>query len=41
MSADDWEEFIEEWMSHKSSDYYDFERLGGAGDVVGSLLALL
>jgi len=32
MSADDWEEFIEEWMSHKSSDYYDFERLGGAGD---------
>lgn len=32
MSADEWEEFIEEWMSHKSSDYYDFERLGGAGD---------
>lgn len=32
MSADDWEEFIEEWMAHKSSDYYDFERLGGAGD---------
>jgi hypothetical protein len=32
MSADDWEEFIEEWITHKSSDYYDFERLGGAGD---------
>ncbi|WP_280540614.1 ABC-three component system protein [Chromohalobacter sp. 11-W] len=32
MSPDDWEEFIEEWMSYKSSSYYDFERLGGAGD---------
>jgi len=32
MSANDWEEFIEEWMSQKSPDYYDFERLGGAGD---------
>lgn len=31
MSADDWEDFIEEWMTVKS-EYYDFEKLGGAGD---------
>ena len=32
MSPDEWEEFIEEWMTFKSTEYYDFERLGGAGD---------
>lgn len=32
MSADDWEEFIEEWITYKSECYFDFERLGGAGD---------
>lgn len=32
MSADDWEKFIEEWMSSKLSIYYDYERFGGAGD---------
>ena len=32
MSPLDWEEFIEEWMSFRSAEYYDFERLGGAGD---------
>ncbi|OXY80896.1 hypothetical protein B6S08_15405 [Oceanimonas doudoroffii] len=32
MSPDEWEEFIEEWMTYKSDMYYDFERLGGAGD---------
>jgi hypothetical protein len=32
MSPDDWECFIEEWMTTKEADYFDFERLGGAGD---------
>ncbi|EPE2222990.1 ABC-three component system protein [Vibrio vulnificus] len=32
MSPDDWEHFIEEWMTYKSKEYFDFERLGGAGD---------
>lgn len=32
MSPDDWEIFIEEWMTTRSADYFDFERLGGAGD---------
>ena len=32
MSPDDWECFIEEWMTTRCSDYFDFERLGGAGD---------
>lgn len=32
MSPDDWEYFIEEWMTTKEYEYFDFERLGGAGD---------
>lgn len=32
MSPDDWECFIEEWMTTRGNDYVDFERLGGAGD---------
>jgi len=32
MSPDDWESFIEEWMTTRSNQYFDFERLGGAGD---------
>ena len=33
MSPDTWEHFIEEWMTHFDVGvYYDFERLGGAGD---------
>lgn len=32
MSPDDWEHFIEEWMTTRCGDYFDFERLGGAGD---------
>ena len=32
MSADDWECFVEEWMSARTAEYFDFERLGGAGD---------
>ncbi|WP_225247113.1 ABC-three component system protein [Vibrio campbellii] len=32
MSPDEWEHFIEEWMTFKSDEYFDFERLGGAGD---------
>ncbi|CDT79396.1 conserved hypothetical protein [Vibrio coralliirubri] len=32
MSPDDWEHFIEEWITFKSKEYFDFERLGGAGD---------
>jgi hypothetical protein len=32
MSADDWERFVEEWMSSRTDEYFDFERLGGVGD---------
>ncbi|WP_232581453.1 ABC-three component system protein [Photobacterium phosphoreum] len=32
MSPDDWEHFIEEWMTYRSQEYFDYERLGGAGD---------
>lgn len=32
MSADEWEEFIEEWMTTKSAEYFSYEKLGGAGD---------
>lgn len=32
MSPDEWECFIEEWMTTKEHEYFDFERLGGAGD---------
>lgn len=32
MSPDDWECFTEEWLTTKINDYFDFERLGGAGD---------
>jgi hypothetical protein len=32
MSFDNWEEFIEEWIDLKKSEYLDGERFGGAGD---------
>ncbi|KJY71066.1 hypothetical protein TW78_16240 [Vibrio coralliilyticus] len=32
MSAAEWEHFIEEWMTYRKEEYFDFERLGGAGD---------
>lgn len=32
MSFDDWEEFIEEWLDIKKSEYIETERFGGAGD---------
>ncbi len=32
MSPDDWEHFIEEWMTYRTQEYFDYERLGGAGD---------
>ncbi|MEP4557786.1 ABC-three component system protein [Cobetia amphilecti] len=32
MSPSEWEEFIEEWLSTKTDLYFDYERLGGAGD---------
>lgn len=31
-SPDEWEEFIEEWVDCKKSEYYDCDRFGGAGD---------
>lgn len=31
-SANEWEEFIEEWASSLDKDYLEVERLGGAGD---------
>lgn len=31
-SSDEWEEFIEEWLSIKKEEYIEVERLGGAGD---------
>lgn len=31
-SSDDWEEFIEEWLTTKENDYIEIENLGGAGD---------
>ena len=31
-SPDEWEEFIEEWLDLKKREYFDIERLGGAGD---------
>lgn len=31
-SPDEWEEFIEEWLDLKKGEYYEIERLGGAGD---------
>lgn len=32
MSFDDWEEFIEEWIDIKKTDYLEAEKFGGAGD---------
>lgn len=32
MSPDEWEEFIEEWMTVQEDAYFDIEKLGGAGD---------
>lgn len=32
MSFDDWEEFIEEWIDLKKTEYLEGERFGGAGD---------
>jgi hypothetical protein len=32
MSFDDWEEFIEEWIEIKKTEYIEAERFGGAGD---------
>ncbi len=32
MSFDDWEEFIEEWIDIKKSEYIEAEKFGGAGD---------
>lgn len=31
-SADEWEEFIEEWLDLKKVEYLEVERFGGAGD---------
>lgn len=32
MSANDWEEFIEEWIDSLKSEYIKVDKLGGAGD---------
>lgn len=32
MSFDDWEDFIEEWIDIKKTEYIEAERFGGAGD---------
>jgi hypothetical protein len=32
MSFDDWEEFIEEWVDIKKTEYLEGEKFGGAGD---------
>lgn len=32
MSFDDWEQFIEEWLEIKKTEYIEVERFGGAGD---------
>ncbi|RWX54858.1 ABC-three component system protein [Photobacterium chitinilyticum] len=31
-SPEEWEEFVEEWLTFKELDYIEVERLGGAGD---------
>ena len=32
-SADEWEQFVEEWLDIKKKHYLEIERLGGAGDM--------
>lgn len=41
MSADDWEEFIEEWIDSLKKEYSKVERLGGAGDKGRDIVAQL
>lgn len=40
-SADEWEEFIEEWLDVKTEDYIEIERLGGAGDKGRDIVAYI
>ena len=41
MSADDFEEFIKEWLETRKDKYFDIERLGGAGDQGRDVIAYL
>ncbi len=38
-SPDEWEEFIEEWLDIKESDYIEIDRFGGAGDMGRDVVA--
>lgn len=41
MSADEWEEFIEEWVDSLQEHYYKVEKLGGAGDKGRDVIAIV
>lgn len=41
MNADEWEEFIEEWIDSLKNQYSKVERLGGAGDKGRDIIAQL
>jgi len=40
-SPDEWEDFVEEWLDLKKKEYFDIERLGGAGDMGRDVVAYI